>query len=143
MANSVKSAKNRSDANFKFILRLQIELIIANKLLKIVEIHKHLGVFLSSNNKWSKHIDSIIKSASKHISFLRKIKYQLSKQTLNTLYCTYIRPLFDYSSEVWDGCSQTDANISEQVQLNAARIVTGLPVFASLNFLYYETGWKT
>ena len=50
-------------------------------ILKIVETHKHLGVHLSSNNKWSKHIDSIIESASKQISYLRKIKYQFSKQT--------------------------------------------------------------
>lgn len=120
-----------------------LDLIMDGTILKIVEIHKHLGVHLSSNNKWSKHIDTIIASASKQISFLRKIKYTFSKQTLNTLYCTYIRPLFEYASEVWDGCTQSDANRLEQAQLNAARIVTGLPVFASLNSLYHETGWET
>ena len=119
------------------------ELIMDGTILKIVETHKHLGVHLSSNNKWSKHIDSIKESASKQISYLRKIKYQLSKQTLNTLYCTYIRPLLEYGSEVWDCSTQADANRLEQVQLNAARIVTGLPVFASLDSLYYETGWET
>ena len=119
-----------------------LQLMMDGTILKIVEIHKHLGVYLSSNNKWSKHIDSIITSASKQISFMRKIKYKFSKQTLNTLYCTYIRPLFEYASEVWDGCSQTDANRLEQAQLNAARIVTGLPVFASTNSLYQETGWE-
>ena len=31
----------------------------------------------------------------------------------------------------------------KQVQLNAARVVTGLPVFSSLRSLYLETGWKT
>ena len=119
-----------------------LQLMMDGTLLKIVEIHKHLGVYLSSNNKWSKHIDWIIASASKQISFMRKIKYKFSKQTLNSLYCTYIRPLFEYASEVWDGCSQTDANRLEQAQLNAARIVTGLPVFASTNSLYQETGWE-
>ena len=119
------------------------ELIMDGTILKIVETHKHLGVHLSSNNKWPKHIDSIIESASKQISYLRKIKYQLSKQTLNTLYCTYIRPLLEYASEVWDGRTQADANRLEQVQLNAARIVTRLPVFSSLDSLYYETGSKT
>ena len=29
---------------------------------------------------------------------------------LNKLYCTYIRPLLEYASEVWDGCNETDAN---------------------------------
>ena len=120
-----------------------IELIMDGMVLKIVEFHKHLGVYLSSTNKWSKHIDTIIESASKQISFLRKIKYRFSKETLNTLYCTYIRPLLEYASEVWDGCTQTDTNRLEQVQLNAARIVTGLPIFASLNSLYAETGWET
>ena len=51
-----------------------LELIIDGTILKIFETHKHLGVHLSSNNKWSKHIDSIIESASKQISYLRKIK---------------------------------------------------------------------
>ena len=86
-----------------------IELIMDNTVLKIVEIHKHLGVYLSSNNKWSRHIYSITELPSKQISFLRKIKYQFSKQTLNTLYCTYIWPLLEYACEVWDGCSQTDS----------------------------------
>ena len=119
------------------------ELVMDGTILKIVETHKHQGVHLSSNNKWSKHIDSIIESASKQISYLRKIKYQLSKQTLNTLNCTYILPLLEYASEVWESSTQADANRLEQVQLNAARIVIGLPVFASLDSLYYETGWET
>ena len=50
---------------------------------------------------------------------------------------------YRYASEVWDGCNQIDSNRLEQVQLNAARIVTGLPIFASLNSLYFETGWET
>lgn len=51
-----------------------------NTVLKSVNTHKHLGVILASNNKWNKHIDSIIESASKQISYLRKVKYQFSKE---------------------------------------------------------------
>ena len=120
-----------------------LRLMYDNAPLSNVESHKHLGIHIASNNKWTKHIDSIIDSASKQISYLRKLKYQLSKSTLDKLYCTYIRPLLEYCSEVWDGCNMTDANRLEQVQLNAARIVTGLPIFASKRALYYETGWET
>lgn len=120
-----------------------IELRMDNTVLDIVNTHKHLGVTLSSNNKWSNHIDTIIKSASKQVSFLRKIKYKFSSETLNILYCSYIRSLLEYASEVWDGCTQGDSDRLEKVQLHAARIITGLPVFASLNSLYYETGWET
>ena len=76
------------------------------------------------------------------MGFLRKLKYKLSKDSLNKLYLTYIRPLLEYASEVWDGCSITDSNRTEKVQLHAARIIIGLPIFASLNSLYFETGWE-
>ena len=75
-----------------------IKLSYDENILKIVENHKHLGVTIPSNNKWSNHIDSIINSASKQISYLRKLKFQLPKHTLNKLYCTYIRPLLEYAS---------------------------------------------
>ena len=103
--------------------------------LNIVETHKYLGIYLSANNKWTKHIDSIMMSASKQVSYLRKLKYKLSKDTLNKLYCTYIRPLLEYGSEVWNGCSINDTNRLEQIQLNAARIVTGLPILLALSII--------
>ena len=77
------------------ILDHNFELAMDDTVLEIVDIHKHLGVISSSNNKT--HIDSIIKSASKHISYLRKLKYQFPESTLKKLYCIYIRPLL-----VWD-----------------------------------------
>ena len=121
--------------NFEFRLN--------NSSLEIVDVHKHLGVYISSDNKWNKHIELIIASTSKQIAHLRKSKYILPKETLNKLYCTYIRPLLEYASEVCDGCTITDSNRLEQVQLTAARIVTGLPTFSSLCSLYSETGWET
>ena len=47
-----------------------------NTSLQIVYAQRHLGFILTSNNKWSKHIDSIIESASKQLSYLRKVKYR-------------------------------------------------------------------
>ena len=120
-----------------------IELSYDENILKIVENHKHLGVSISSNTKWPKHIDSIINSASMQMSYLRKLKFQLPKHTLNKLYCTYIRPLLEYASEVWDDCNLSDTNRLEQVQLHAARIVTGLLIFSSLRSLYLKADWET
>ena len=39
--------------------------------------------------------------------------------------------LVEYGCEVWDGCSVNDTNRLEHIQLNAERIITRLPVFAS------------
>ena len=53
-------------------------------------------------------MDFIMESASKQVSYFRKMKYELSKNTLDKLYCTYIRPLLEYGSEVLDRCTITD-----------------------------------
>ena len=55
---------------------------------------------------------------------------------------TFIRPLLEYSCEVWDSCTVVDAGRLEQLQLEAARIVTGLTAYASVSSLYAETGWE-
>ena len=57
------------------------------------------------------------------------------------MYTSFIRPHLEYASDVQGGCSLSNAEKLEQVQLLAARNVSGLPIFASKTSLYYETGW--
>ena len=57
------------------------------------------------------------------------------------MYVTFVRPILEYASVVWDGCSSAEIEKLEKVQLHAARIVTGLPIFAFKDSLYLETGW--
>lgn len=49
------------------------------------------------------------------------------------MYTTFIRPILEYASVVWDVCSQYEntCNKLEKVQLFSARIVTGLPIIVS------------
>ena len=104
--------------------------------------HKHLGLTFMSSGKWSSHINNICNSAYKKINVLRKFKYVLSSSTLSKIYNTFILPTLEYACEVWDGCTSFDCDKLEKVQLEAARIVTGLPLYASRNALYFETGWE-
>ncbi len=120
-----------------------IDLVFNNQHIQCVDSHKHLGVTLSSDNKWSCHIDNICKSASKQIFVLRKLKYVLNRQNLNRIYLAYILPLLEYACELWDGCSNFNIYKLEKLQLEAARIITGLPRFASRESLFFETGWET
>ena len=57
---------------------------------------------------------------------MRKLKYRFSRQALNQMYVSYVRPILEYSSIVWDGCSEQDKTALERLQNEAARIVTGL-----------------
>ena len=71
-----------------------------------------------------------------------RLKYRLSRTNLDKLYLVYIRPLFEYACELWDNCGIGNSQKLEQLQLEAARIVTGLPIFTKTEILYIETGWE-
>jgi hypothetical protein len=68
----------------------------------ITNSHKHLGVTFSSDAKWNINIENILSSIYKHLNVLRKLKYKLSRKNLEKLYLVYIRPIFEYASELWD-----------------------------------------
>jgi hypothetical protein len=110
--------------------------------IKPVDAHKHLDVTLSADGKWFKHINNVVVKASRQIAVQRKIKFKVSRNFLENIYMTFIRPLLEYSCEAWDSCTVADAHRIEQFQLEAARIVTGLTAYASLSSLYAETKWE-
>ena len=119
-----------------------LELKFGNSTITPSSSHKHLGLTFSPDSKWHIHIDNVCKSALKEINMLRKLKYTLSRKSLDKMYNTFILPILEYGCEVWDGCSKGDIDKLEKVNLEAARIVTGLPLFSSRESLYFETGGK-
>ena len=84
----------------------------------------------------------ITKKAFSRVNILRKFKFILDRKTLETIYITFIRPLLEYADVVWDTKTQILINKLENVQVEAARIVTGDIRFASLSNLYIELGWE-
>jgi hypothetical protein len=50
--------------------------------------------------------------------------------------------MLEYACTLWDGCSQQDSDYLEKLQLETVRIVTGLPLIASREPVYSETGCK-
>jgi len=86
---------------------------------------KYLGVTLSDDMSWTKHIDSISSKANSKLGFLKrnlKIKDQKLKATA---YKAIVRPSLEYCSTVWDPHTQVQARTLEKVQRRAARWVTG------------------
>ena len=114
-----------------------------NTVINFVENHKHLGVTFSCNGQWKAHIENILNAAYRTLGIMRKLKYRFSRQALNQMYISYIRPQLEYSSIVWDGCSEQDKTALEKLQNEAARIVTGLTRSTSIANLYKECGWDS
>ena len=103
--------------------------------------HKHLGVTLSHDTKWHEHINSILSSAARILGTMRKLKYCISRKSLNQIYISFLRPVLEYSVVVWDGCTLYEKESLEKIQHEAARIVTGLIRSVSIEKLYSEIGW--
>ena len=118
-------------------------LIFNNMLIHFVYDHKHLGLTLSNTGNWHKHIENILASAAKVIGIMRKLKFRLSRVALNQIYFSFVLPILDYSSIVWDGCSQQDSIALDRLQNEAARIVTGLTRSVTIDNLYRECGWSS
>ena len=94
--------------------------------IQFVSNHRHLGITLNEKGKWYDHTEKVLSSASKVIGDIRKLKYKFSYHSLNQIYISYVRPILEYSSTVWDNCTAEQARSLEKLQNEAARIVTGL-----------------
>ena len=70
-------------------------------------------------------------------------QFALTRAALNPINLSYVRPIIEYSSIVWDGCSVSCSDSIDKSQNEAARIVTGLTRSVSFENLHRECGWET
>ena len=108
-----------------------------------VESHKHLGLTFTNDLSWHEHLNNIKTKAWHRINVMRKLKFQLSRKSLQIIYFSFIKPLLEYADVVWDNCTQYEANELEKIQHEAARIVSGATKLVSIDKLLKEVGWDT
>jgi hypothetical protein len=113
-----------------------------NKDMSTVLEHKHIGLVISDNGSWKKHIDMITEKAYKRINILRTFKLILDRKTLEKMYITFVNPLLEYADVIWDNMSMSLNKKIENVQLEDSRIVPEGTRLVSLNNLYMETSWE-
>ena len=105
-----------------------------------VEKHKHLGVTINNNLHWHDHIQEIKTKAYNRLNIMRKLKFKLKRKILNNIYLTFIRPTLEYADTVWHNIPDYLQTKLEQIQLEAARIITGAIKLTSKDLLYKESG---
>ena len=59
------------------------------------------------------------------------------------MYQTFIRPILEYGSVIWDNCNNQQSDEREKIQKRAVRIVSGDIIRCSTLNLYKELGWET
>ena len=101
------------------------QILFNNTIIEEKNEHKHLGLFIQNNLKWDAHIKYIANKTNTLISCLRYYKYRLSRKVLETMYKSFLLPIFDYADIVWDGCTEVLSNKLEDFHLEALRIIIG------------------
>ena len=87
---------------------------------------------------WLPTDDSI--ETDRYSGIIRALKFRLTRNCLRTINMTHIRSVMEYYDDVWDNCSAAQANELEKLQRVFMRIITGLPVYCSLDNLYRDSG---
>ena len=107
--------------------------------LEIVEQCKLLGVILTSDLKWEKNTQFLVKKANSRMEILRKLKsYNPPHTDLVNIYILYIRSILEQSCTIWhSSLTQENRADLERVQKNALRNIL------QEKYENYETALKT
>ena len=101
-----------------------ISLLVGGSLIPQVQSVVYLGVTLSGDLSWAKHIDNVCSKAKRQLGFLHRQFYHAGPPCLIQLYKSLVLPILDYCSCVWDPHFATHENKLESVQALAAKIAT-------------------
>jgi hypothetical protein len=104
--------------------------------LEIVDPNKYLGVILTSNLSWDKHVDNVAAKGNRTLGFIRRNLKDCTRTVKETSYTAIVRPTIEYAATVWDPTSQNKIKALENIQRRAARFDTN-------NYTDRTLGWVT
>ena len=105
---------------------------------------KHLGMILDSKLNFNHHLGEKICKANKGIGLIKRLRHNLSRKHLVTIYKSYIRPHLDYGDIIYDKPHiENFVNKMESVQYNAALAITGAIRGTSRERIYRELGFES
>ena len=106
----------------KYPIKCQYKL--HNEALENVKSAKYLGLTITSDLSWNKHIATVTSKANKALGFVKRNIHSSSEIVKTRAYQAIVRPSLEYATCVWDPHTQTAKQKFEAVQRRAARYVT-------------------
>ena len=118
-------------------------LYLNGQLVKRVDTHKHLGLYLTYNLDWSVQCHHVCLKAYRKLAVLRSVKL-LRRHTLDVLYKITVRSVLDYSLPVYfNSLNEKQKAKLEKIQYTAAKIVSGALHNTSRVTLNNELAWES
>ena len=134
--NVLRVTRSRSPSIFNYTLH--------GTTLKSTETTKYLGVTLTNDLTWGKHVDNIRAKANQQLAFIRRNIRTRSSSTKEKLYNTLVRPHIEYAATVWDPHISKQKHSLEMVQRRAARWVTNIyHDTSSVSDMLHILGWRS
>ena len=95
-----------------------------SNLLEHVTEFNDLGIIITNNFNWQKHIDLCCNKANKRLGFIqRKIGYGCSPKVKLLCYTSLVRPILEYGSIIWSNYNRNLIQQVEAVQRKAGKFI--------------------
>ena len=105
---------------------------------------KHLGMHLDEKLSFNTHIKDKIAKVNKGIGIICKLSFCLPRESLITIYKSFVRPHIDYGDIIYDQPNNKQfCNMIERVQYNAVLAITGAIKGTSQQKIYNELGFES
>ena len=104
--------------------------------------HPYLGIELSDDLKWNKHIDQVVRSGNRTLGVIRRNLNSCPRNIKDLAYKSLLRPKIEYAAAIWDPYTTTNINRLEAVQRRAARFMfSRYSREASVTSMLHELQW--
>ena len=113
--NIMRLSRKRNNIDFKYTLK--------GTELEQLDSIKYLGVNITSNLHWGKHVDEICNKAYKILGLLRRNLSSCPREVKILAYKGLIRPILEYASAAWDPHQKFLQEKLEKVQNQATRFI--------------------
>ena len=115
--------------------------------LKEADHTKYLGILISKDLKWNKHIDVITAKANRSLGFLKRNLKVSSSGFLEKAYMGFVRAQVEYGAAIWDpkpGVENNGAHKIEMLQRRAARwTLKRYHNTSSVSNMLQDLGWRS
>lgn len=95
----------------------------------------------SANGSWPDHVNYITSKVSPILIRLLSLKFKRERNTLRTIYLSFIRPIMEYGDIIWGNIPHELVKKLKNLNIEAARIITGATKLVSIDKLFIESTW--
>ena len=130
----------------KTIHKITYQYTMEHTSLESVQHTKYLGVMISDDLRWNRHVADITGRANKLLKLLRRNLSICDRKVKEAAYLGLVRPLLEYANQAWDPHTDNLSNEIKKIQRRTAHFVTSdyqNYELGSVTALLKDLSWKS